>query len=80
MSITDRFDDYDWKEVFKYGDRPTLVNGASCSTDGFDLDSVEAFLWADEGENDGANWIAVVRLKDGRFASIRAGCDYTGWG
>lgn len=33
----------------------------------------------DEGANDGANWLMVVKLKDGRFSFLSAGCDYTGW-
>ena len=37
-------------------------------------------LVADEGENDERDWIAIVRLNDGRFAFVSAGCDYTGWG
>lgn len=34
---------------------------------------------AKEGENDGANWLAVFRLENGRYAYLSAGCDYTGW-
>ena len=32
-----------------------------------------------EGEHDEADWIAVVKLRDGRFAVASGGCDYTGW-
>lgn len=50
------------------------------------LSCVTRVIAADEGENDGADWIAVVEL-DGtgwsegrkRFCVMRAGCDYTGW-
>ena len=33
-----------------------------------------------DGENDGADWIGIFRLKDGRFLYVSAWCDYTGWG
>ena len=32
-----------------------------------------------EGENDGATWMGLFQLRDGRFAYVEAGCDYTGW-
>lgn len=31
------------------------------------------------GENDGADWLWLVRLEDGRMAFVWGGCDYTGW-
>jgi hypothetical protein len=31
------------------------------------------------GENDGADWLWLVRLEDGRIAFVWGGCDYTGW-
>lgn len=40
---------------------------------------VAEVLAMDAGENDGANWLMVVKLKDGRFSFLSAGCDYTGW-
>jgi hypothetical protein len=82
---------YDWQEAFgaamgteaeaceqtRRNARPAL---------GFQGD-VSPFCRADvadviahvDGENDGADWVCVVRLGDGRFAVVRAGCDYTGW-
>lgn len=44
-----------------------------------DADNIVATPLADEGENDGDDWIAVVKLRDGRWAFISAGCCYTGW-
>lgn len=32
-----------------------------------------------DGENDEANWLAIFKLADGRYAFLSAGCDYTGW-
>lgn len=38
---------------------------------------------ADDGENDGANWIAILKVAGGPdslpYAFLSAGCDYTGW-
>lgn len=64
-SIDDMFDDYDWQEAFKYAD--------------WTFDDVAEVLASDDGQNDGDSWICVVRLKDGRFGFLSAGCDYTGW-
>jgi hypothetical protein len=47
---------------------------------GFTRDDVAETLASQIGENDGREWVAVVRLFDGRVAAVRAGCDYTGWG
>ena len=44
-----------------------------------DADLTEVVAYSD-GENDGAEWLAVVGHIDGRFVLLRAGCDYTGWG
>jgi hypothetical protein len=32
-----------------------------------------------EGENEGANWHWLCTLKDGAWAYVTGGCDYTGW-
>lgn len=38
------------------------------------------FVYASvEGDHDGPNWVALVELWDGRFATLSSGCDYTGW-
>lgn len=44
------------------------------------IDLVEAVIAYDVGENDSKDWICMVKLKDGRFANVHGGCDYTGWG
>lgn len=31
------------------------------------------------GENDGRDWHWIVQLKDGTYAYVCGGCDYTGW-
>ena len=81
---------YDWKEAFKYAaphkcedghsHGPESVIVADVSTDAFTREDVEEIIALEEGENDGEAWVAVFKLKDGRFACLRAWCDYTGWG
>ncbi len=87
-------DHYDWEEVFKYanggndngdGSGPQLCVGTVVTTGAsfdapFDREDVVEIKHMEEGENDGADWIIVVRLADGRWGYVEAGCDYTGWG
>lgn len=72
-------DTYDWQEAFKYAS-PTRCEGSTCSDAAFGREDVSRIVALSEGENDGANWIAVFELSDGRFAFLSAWCDYTGWG
>jgi len=46
---------------------------------GIDDDTVTEVLAEIIGDNDGPDWAWVVSLKDGKFAGIVGGCDYTGW-
>lgn len=46
---------------------------------GLDTSDVAEIIHYREGENDCANWLFVLKLIDGRFAYVTAGCDYTGW-
>lgn len=87
MELTD-LQSYDWKNVFAYASgipesgysaTPGAVGEDPVATTPFGIDDVAQVLHAVEGENDGPNWVIVVLLKDGRYASINAGCDYTGW-
>ena len=70
---------YDWEEAFKYAD-PEAVLQDSVNTDPFTRDDVAKIHGLVEGENDGPSWIVWGELKDGRWFSLSAGCDYTGWG
>jgi hypothetical protein len=56
---------YDWKEAVGYAP--------------FSMDSIAEIVACEEGENDGETWVAVVKLDDGKFGFVEAGCDYTGW-
>ena len=70
-------DSYDWVEAFSYSNGQNLDK----NEDGFafQLNDVETVLHYDEGQNDGPNWIIVVKLKNGLYGFLSAGCDYTGW-
>ena len=75
----------DWPEVFDYangtgGSPKATPPGSSVSEVPFDCADVCEIIACQDGENDGPDWVMVGRLWDGRFFSIRAGCDYTGWG
>ena len=78
-TIEELLSDYDWQEVFKYA-TPTAVLQDPVSTAPFVREDVVRIIGMVEGENDASNWVGVFELRDGRFASISAGCDYTGWG
>ena len=80
-------DDYDWGEVFGEG------SGGNCDKSKIDAcppgaeidlsppfrkDVVEVIA-AVNGEGDGASWVGVFRLADGRILLADAWCDYTGW-
>jgi hypothetical protein len=74
--------DYNWTEAFAVAMRDDIrvAPGYAGSDAPFDVDDVAEVVATDDGENDGPNWVGAFRLKDGRFAFVSAGCDYTGWG
>ena len=79
-------DDYDWAEVF--GDESsgnTNKHTDECPP-GSNVDrtppcreDVSKVISMVNGENDGAAWIGVFELKDGRFLVAQGSCDYSGW-
>lgn len=68
ITLKELGDSYDWQEVFKY------------APSGVERRHVAKVIASEDGENDGAEWLGVFKLKNGRFMVLRAGCDYTGWG
>ena len=82
MTLDEFRNDYDWKEAFAVAMRDNVRAAPSYagSTESFGVDDVEEILAISNGENDGPDWIGAFRLKDGRYAFVSAGCDYTGWG
>lgn len=92
MSIPSEIEGYDWEHAFQCcgpteGDSyahniPSVsaaIDKAHVSTEPFQRADVDEVIASEEGENDGQNWIGVFKLRDGRFAFLSAGCDYTGW-
>jgi hypothetical protein len=84
----------DWDKVFEYcgeeertesyrsrdgSPNVSAVIGHECPVDGFTREDVAEIFAISEGAHDEANWLLFCRLKDGRFAFVSAGCDYTGW-
>lgn len=79
-TIAELLEDYSWKNAFGYAiDEGSPVIGYEGSLKGFGPEDVREVIACDEGENDGPDWIALLKLKDGRYAFLSAGCDYTGW-
>ncbi len=83
-------DDYNWNQVFAYSaneDRSgngcglpePAVPGLTTSLAPFDRADVAELYGCVDGDHEGPDWIAYGKLKDGRYFSIAAGCDYTGW-
>ena len=78
-------DSYDWQELFGASGYTEpmppepVPPGSPVSIADFAIGDVEEVLNASEGEYDAEDWICVVRLVDGRFASVWGWCDYTGW-
>lgn len=83
---------YPWKDMSKeytvkmldWDDRDDLdYDLTAClrynPQDGLTPMTVDRVLAVTEGENDGEDWRWVVALRDGRFAYIQGGCDFTGW-
>lgn len=68
-------EDYDWRAAFY----EAIHGDCGCSAD--TLDSVTRVVVAEEGDNDGDSWLAVVEWSgpEGNYAVMEASCDYTGW-
>jgi hypothetical protein len=73
-------DTYDWREAFQaaYWVDPQPP-GANINKASFDTNDVAEIIAIVEGENAGDEWVACGRLNDGRYFSLRAWCDFTGW-
>lgn len=69
--------DGNWGSAFEVAFRDAGVKGREWKNP---IDHVTEVFFAAEGDNDGPDWLSVVRFADGRFAKVFAGCDYTGWG
>jgi hypothetical protein len=85
---------YDWQEAFAYAGEvrgegeygcygsaniSEAIEDSGVPCDPFSREDVAEIVAMEDGENDGPDWIIVGRLNDGRWFSLSAGCDYTGW-
>lgn len=85
MTLEEFKNNYDWQHAFG----EALTGGYTPMRDEYEelrdekhpIEFVTHVYAADEGENDGPQWLAVVGWSgpQGPFAVMRAGCDYTGW-
>jgi hypothetical protein len=81
MDVNEFLADYDWQETWKYAASDASgVEGYAGPTDALDGENVARVFASEAGANDGASWIAVVEMRDGRWIYVEASCDYTGWG
>lgn len=75
-----RIDTFDWEHIFSYYTRPTHVRKRAKARGMYSREHVASVVAIEDGENDGAEWIGLFKMTDGRWLVVRAGCDYTGWG
>lgn len=82
--------EYDWIEAFGYAGDPeascarelptrAIGEAESLSTDPILRQNVVEIAGLSAGENDYAPWFCIGRVSDGRWFSLEAWCDYTGW-
>lgn len=93
--MLERLKDYDWAKAFEYAGveprdeksyssrdgQPNVspVLGWDGDASGFTREDVVEIVAMSDGAHDEQNWIGFFKLKDGRYAFLSAGCDYTGW-
>lgn len=79
--ILEEIHNSDWVHIFReYGGPSQAIWNRSVSQKDVKIEDVCVVLHLVEGEREGPDWVGVFRLKDGRHFTVRAGCDYTGWG
>lgn len=71
--------DWDWKHAWHEAEHGGYGPDYDAKGSGSSLDRVVEIVAAVEGENDGPDWLCIAKLDDGKYATMRAGCDYTGW-
>lgn len=79
-AIDPRINNYDWEHIFENYTNPTHVRTKLARGEAYGRADVAEVVAIEDGENDGAEWVGVFHMNDGRFLVVRAGCDYTGWG
>lgn len=77
MTLEEFKNDYNWQHAFH-----EAIHGSCKSYNSDDrgpIENVIEVFFSVEGENDGDNWLAIVKMDDGKYCKMSAGCDYTGW-
>lgn len=74
------FDGYGFSQAITWYQPKEAVPGSGVKLEGATRENVKRVLASAEGENEGASWLALCELFDGRFILARAGCDYSGFG
>lgn len=81
MNYYDNQDDFE-----KRGIDYDLVHCLQYNPQPFHIGEVDVVLAVFEGENDGADWRWILKLKkdaakkhENKFVYLQGGCDYTGW-
>lgn len=76
----------DWVQVFLYAMEPEdciplEINDEDreISLAPFTIEDIDEVIFAFQGEPDGAAWVAIVHLDDGRYGYVSAECDSKGW-
>jgi hypothetical protein len=80
--IQELFQQYGFGDTFEMGcgDLKKIDNNEEISTHSIKVDDIESVISYDEGQNDGDNWIFIIKTYDGRYVFMSAGADYTGFG
>lgn len=80
IDVPREINESDWEEAFFCAALPhrCIVDHEVC-TDGFTRADVAQVIACVPGQRDGAAWVGVFELRDGRYAMVRASCDCTGW-
>lgn len=92
--IIPEIDSYDWGQAFSFSDNidrgntssPSYPQNVSGGKTNVMLDypiareDIASVLFIKDGEPDGDYWLGLFEVKGGGYLSLRAGCDYTGWG
>lgn len=75
--------DKDWRAAFAeahgQGYSSTSQTDDESSSAPNPIDAVIDVIAASEGERDERDWLAIVRVIDGDYLVVSAGCDFTGW-
>lgn len=64
MKIEELMQDWNYQEAMVYGPP---------------VEQVAEVVRTHDGERDEENWLIVLKMKDGQWCFVSAGCDYTGW-